>query len=37
VLDFSDRHQVLMDVCVLLCGHTGGLKLLKLGYTGPLA
>jgi hypothetical protein len=35
-LDFSD-HQVLTDACVLLCGHTGALKLLELGYTGPLA
>jgi hypothetical protein len=37
VLDFSDHHQVLTDACVLLCGHTGALKLLDLGYTGPLA
>ena len=36
-LDFSDRDQVLTDACVLLCGHTGALKLLELGYTGPLA
>jgi hypothetical protein len=36
-LDFSDHHQVLTDACVLLCGHTGALKLLELGYTGPLA
>ena len=32
-----DHHQVLTDACVLLCGHTGALKLLELGYTGPLA
>jgi hypothetical protein len=37
VLDFSDHHQVLTDACVLLCGHTGALELLELGYTGPLA
>jgi hypothetical protein len=37
LLDFSDHHQVLTDACVLLCGHTGALKLLELGYTGPLA
>jgi hypothetical protein len=36
-LDFGDAHQVLTDACVLLCGHTGALKLLELGYTGPLA
>jgi hypothetical protein len=36
VLDFSDHHQVLMDACVLLCGHIGALKLLELGYNGPL-
>jgi hypothetical protein len=36
VLDFSDRHQVLTDACVLLCGHIGALELLELGYTGPL-
>jgi hypothetical protein len=36
-LDFGDHHQVLTDACVLLCGHTGTLKLLELGYTGPLA
>ena len=35
VLNFSD-HQVLTDACVLLCGHVGALKLLELGYTGPL-
>jgi hypothetical protein len=32
VLDFSDHQQVLTDACVLLCGHTGALKLLELGY-----
>jgi hypothetical protein len=36
-LNFSDDHQVLTDACVLLCGHTGALKLAELGYTGPLA
>ena len=36
VLDFSDHHQVLTDACVLLCGHIGAVKLLELGYTGPL-
>jgi hypothetical protein len=35
VLEFSE-HQVLTDACVLLCGHTGALELLELGYTGPL-
>ena len=35
VLDFSE-HPVLMDACVLLCGHIGALELLELGYTGPL-
>jgi hypothetical protein len=37
VLDFSNHHQVLTDACVLLCGSIGALKLLELGYTGPLA
>jgi hypothetical protein len=37
VLDFSDRDQVLTDACVLLCGHIGALKLVELGYTGPLS
>jgi hypothetical protein len=37
LLDFSDHHPVLTDACVLLCGHTGALKLVELGYTGPLA
>ena len=37
MLNFSDRDQVRTDACVLLCGHTGALKLLELGYTGPLA
>jgi hypothetical protein len=37
VLDFSDRHQVLADARVLLCGHIGARVLLELGYTGPLA
>jgi hypothetical protein len=27
---------LLTDACVLLCGHTGALKLLELGYTGRL-
>jgi hypothetical protein len=36
-LHFSDHHRVLTDACVLLCGLTGALKLLELGYTGPLA
>jgi hypothetical protein len=36
-LVFSERHPVLTDAYVLLCGHTGALKLLELGYTGPLA
>jgi hypothetical protein len=36
VLDFSDHDPVLTDACVLLCGHTGALELLELGYTGPL-
>ena len=35
-LDFSD-HEVMTDAAVLLCGHTGALKLLESGYTGPLA
>jgi hypothetical protein len=37
VLDFNSRHQVLTDACVLLCGSIGAVKLLELGYTGPLA
>jgi hypothetical protein len=36
VLDFGDHDQVVTDACVLLCGHIGTLKLLELGYTGPL-
>ena len=36
VVRFSDEEQVLTDACVLLCGHIGALKLLELGYTGPL-
>jgi hypothetical protein len=36
LLDFGDHHPVLMDACVLLCGHIGALELLELGYTGPL-
>jgi hypothetical protein len=36
LLEFRDQHQVLMDACVLLCGHIGALELLELGYTGPL-
>jgi hypothetical protein len=36
VLDFSDQHDVLMDACVLLCGHIGARELLEGGYTGPL-
>jgi hypothetical protein len=35
-LHFSDD-EVLTDAVVLLCGHTGALKLLERGYTGPLA
>ena len=35
VLDFGDN-QVVTDACVLLCGHVGALKLIELGYTGPL-
>jgi hypothetical protein len=35
-LNFSDRDPVLMNACVLLCGHIGALELLELGYTGPL-
>ena len=35
LLDFSADHQVLTDACVLLCGHTGALRLLEAGYTGP--
>ena len=37
VLDFSDDHQVLADAYVLLCGSIGAVKLLELGYNGPLA
>ena len=36
VLDFGDHNQVVTDACVLLCGHIGALKLIELGYTGPL-
>ena len=36
VLDFGDQHRVVRDACVLLCGHIGALRLLELGYTGPL-
>ena len=36
VLDFSEQ-QVLTDACVLLCGSVGVVRLLELGYTGPLA
>lgn len=36
VLDFANHDQVVTDACVLLCGHTGALKLIELGYTGPL-
>jgi hypothetical protein len=36
VLGFSDHRPVLADADVLLCGHTGALWLLDLGYTGPL-
>ncbi len=36
VLDFSNHHQVRTDACVLLCGSIGALRLLELGYTGPL-
>jgi len=35
-LDFGDQNQVVTDACVLLCGHVGTLKLIELGYTGPL-
>jgi hypothetical protein len=35
LLDFGDD-QVLMDACVLLCGHIGALELQELGYAGPL-
>ena len=35
VLDF-DEQQVLTDACVLLCGSVGAVRLLELGYTGPL-
>ena len=37
VLDFTDRDHVLTDACVLLCGSIGAVRLLELGYTGPLA
>jgi hypothetical protein len=37
LLDFSDQRQALTDACVLLCGSIGALRLLALGYTGPLA
>ena len=36
MLAFSNHHQVLTDACVLLCGSIGAVKLLELGYTGPL-
>jgi len=37
VLYFGDHHnRVVTDACVLLCGHVGALKLIELGYTGPL-
>jgi hypothetical protein len=36
VLAFSNKHQVLTDACVLLCGSVGTLVLRDLGYTGPL-
>jgi hypothetical protein len=35
VLDFGS-HEVLTDACVLLCGSIGAVRLLELGYTGPL-
>ena len=35
VLDLGDHNKVVTDACVLLCGHTGALKLIELGYTGP--
>ena len=35
-LNFSDHDPVLTNACALLCGHTGALELLELGYTGPL-
>jgi hypothetical protein len=37
VLDFSDREHVVTDASVLLCGSVGVVRLLDLGYTGPLA
>jgi hypothetical protein len=37
VLDFSEQEHVLTDACVLLCGSVGAVRLLELGYTGPLA
>ena len=36
VLNFSNHHQALTDGYVLLCGSVGAVKLLELGYTGPL-
>jgi hypothetical protein len=36
VLDFSNHQQVLADAFVLLCGSIGAVKLLELGYNGPL-
>jgi hypothetical protein len=36
VLDFGEHEQVLTDAYALLCGHTGALELLELGYTGRL-
>jgi hypothetical protein len=35
-LDFGDHDETVTDACVLLCGHTGALKLIELGYTGPI-
>ena len=37
VLDFTERDHVVTDACVLLCGSIGAVRLLELGYTGPLA
>jgi hypothetical protein len=36
LLDFDNQQQVVTDAGVLLCGHVGALKLLELGYTGPI-
>ena len=30
------HNRVVTDACVPLCGHIGALKLIELGYTGPL-